>query len=535
MDFLERHILESLIYLPMLVGLALVFVPREQVLLVRWIGIGTGLALLAGSVFVFAAFDYGEGADTFQMVRVYPWLEQIGEGARASAGRAAPEDLGIAFRLGVDGIAATMVLLTGIVSLAGAIIASNIPVPAHGGPAPKTALENKSYYILLFVLIAGVYGTFVSTDLFFFFFFYELAIVPMYLLIGVWGSSSTFKDFARTKEYGALKLVLMIVAGSVLVWIVIMAVYVEAGATTFDILALGEAARAQDGGAFSDLFQGVMFLLVMVGFGLLAGLWPFHTWSPDGHVAAPTSVSMLHAGVLMKLGAFGIIRVGMMVLPQGMQDFALVLFILGTVNVLYGAVSALAQNDLKYVVGYSSVSHMGYVLMGIATMDTVGVTGATLQMFSHGVMTALLFTLVGAIYERAHTRDTLVLNGLASRMGWGAGAFMIAGLTSIGLPGLSGFISEVMVFIGAFRTQPILGALGVFGALVTAVYMLRLVARAFFGQRDSQWDHLTDLSPREFIAAAVLIVPIFFVGIYPVPFLNVIEPSVDAVLAGLGR
>ena len=201
------------------------------------------------------------------------------------------------------------------------------------------------------------------------------------------GSSSTFKEFARTKEYGALKLVLMIVAGSVLVWVVIMAVYVEAGATTFDILALGEAARAQDG-AFSDLFQGVMFLLVMVGFGLLAGLWPFHTWSPDGHVAAPTSVSMLHAGVLMKLGAFGIIRVGMMVLPQGMQDFALVLFILGTVNVLYGAVSALAQNDLKYVVGYSSVSHMGYVLMGIATMETVGVTGATLQMFSHGVMTA---------------------------------------------------------------------------------------------------------------------------------------------------
>jgi NADH-quinone oxidoreductase subunit M len=523
-DYLERHILETLIYLPMLAGLVLVFVPREQLMLVRWIGIGTSLLLLAGSIFVFAAFDYGEGAEVFQMVRVYPWLEQVGTGAReALSAGAAPEDVGIAFRLGVDGIAAPMVLLTGIVSLAGAVVAANIEK------------ENKNYYILLFLLIAGVYGTFVSTDLFFFFFFYELAIVPMYLLIGVWGSSSTFKTFARPKEYGALKLVLMIVAGSVLVWVVILAVFVEAGSTTFDILALGEAARAQENGAFSNLFQGVMFVLVMIGFGLLAGLWPFHTWSPDGHVAAPTSVSMLHAGVLMKLGAFGIIRVGMMVLPQGMQDLALVLFILGTINVIYGAVSALAQNDLKYVIGYSSVSHMGYVLMGIATMEAVGVTGATLQMFSHGIMTALLFTIVGGIYERTHTRDTLVLNGLASRMGWGASAFMIAALASIGLPGLSGFMAEVMVFIGAFRTEPVLGAIGVFGALITAVYMLRLVARAFFGERDSQWDNLKDLSPREFIASAVLIVPIFFVGIYPVPFLNVIGPGVDAILTGMGR
>ena len=277
-----------------------------------------------------------------------------------------------------------------------------------------------------------------------------------------------------------------------------------------------------------------MFLMTMVGFGTLAGMWPFHTWSPDGHVAAPTSVSMLHAGVLMKLGGFGIIRIGMMLLPDGLQEWALLLFIIGTINVIYGAVSALAQHDLKYVIGYSSVSHMGYVFMGIASMTAVGVTGATLQMFAHGIMTALFFTIVGGIYERTHTRDTLVLNGLASKMKWGTAFFVIAGLASLGLPGLAGFVAELLVFIGAFQTQPILGALGVLGAAITAVYILRLVGRTFYGERDKKWDNLTDLTRREFIAATILLVPLFYVGLYPQPLLRVIRPGVDAILAGLG-
>ena len=358
----------------------------------------------------------------------------------------------------------------------------------------------------------------------------------MYLLIGVWGSSSTFKDFDRPKEYGAMKLVLMIVAASLLVWVAIIVMYNEAGLGTFSIPALSEFARSggEGGGpGFSPQFQRVVFPLVMVGFGLLAGLWPLHTWSPDGHVAAPTTVSMLHAGVLMKLGAFGIIRVGMLLLPEGMQDWALVLFVLGTVNVIYGAISAMAQTDLKYVVGYSSVSHMGYVLMGIATMDPVGITGASLQMFSHGVMTALFFAVVGAIYERTHTRDILVLNGLASRMGWITAFFVIAGLTALGLPGLSGFIAELLVFVGAFRTQPVLGVLGVIGAAITAVYILRLVARVFFGERSTEWDGLKDLTAREGFAMGALVVPILLVGVYPGPFLDVIAPGVDLVLAAL--
>jgi len=503
MSYAERHVLEWLVYLPLLTAAALLAVPPARRTLTRAIGVGSGAVLMAGSAYVFIAFDYSAGAETFQLVRVYPWIESVG----------------IDFRLGVDGIAAPMVLLTGIVALTGAVIAANVERDAKG------------YYILLFVLIGGVYGTFTSTDLFFLFFFYELAIVPMYLLIAVWGSSSTFAEFVRTKEYGALKLVLMIVAASVLVWTAVILMYVWIGIGTFDIAAMREAVQ---GGALSSDFQRVVFPLVMFGFGLLAGLWPFHTWSPDGHVAAPTSVSMLHAGVLMKLGAFGIIRVGMTLLPEGMEAWALVLFILGTVNVVYGAVTAMAQTDLKYVIGYSSVSHMGYVIMGIATLDSVGLTGAALQMFSHGVMTALFFAVVGAIYERAHTRDTMVLNGLASRMTWTTAFFVIAGLASLGLPGLSGFIAEVLVFIGAFRSEPVLGALGILGAAITAVYILRLIARVFFGERDPQWDGLPDLSIPERAAAGALALPIFLVGIWPTPFLDVIRPGVEAVLGGMG-
>ena len=499
MGYFESHILESLIYLSVLTAVALVLVPRQQTHLVRLIAVTSGTLLLAGSVFVFLAFDHGTAADPYQMVRTYPWMEQ----------------LGIDFRLAVDGIAAVMVLLTGIVIFTGCIISWNVD------------RLSKNFFILLYMLVAGVYGTFVSLDLFFFFFFYELAVVPMFLLIAVWGSSSEFPSFKRTKEYAALKLTLYLVAGSVLVWVAIIAIYVAAGTGSFNILELQEAVQ---NGAIDPTLQRVLFPLVLIGFGALAGLWPFHTWSPDGHVAAPTAVSMLHAGVLMKLGAFGIIRVGMLLLPEGMQDWALLLFILATVNVLYGAFSAMAQTDLKYIIGYSSVSHMGYVLMGIATLEHVGLTGASLQMFSHGVMTALFFALVGVIYDRAHTRDSLVLNGLAKRMGVTAAFFAVAGLASLGLPGLSGFMAEVLVFIGAFRTEPILAALGIIGAGVTAVYILRLLARVFFGPLNPTWEKLPDLSRREGFAAAVLALPILFIGIYPAPFLRVIGSGVDVIL-----
>ena len=255
---------------------------------------------------------------------------------------------------------------------------------------------------------------------------------------------------------------------------------------------------------FSEGFQRFFFPFLMIGFGALAGLWPFHTWSPDGHVAAPTAVSMVHAGVLMKLGAFGIIRIGMTLMPEGAQDWMPVLIGLGTVNVIYGAWSAMGQTDLKYVIGYSSVSHMGYVLMGIATLHSLGLGGAVLQMFSHGVMTALFFAVVGVVYERTHTRDIQVLNGLAKRMGFTATLFAIAGMASLGLPGLSGFVAELLVFLGLFQTYPILGALGIIGAAITAVYILRLMGRVFFGPMGEEWSDQTDANGRERFATLIL-------------------------------
>ena len=461
-----------------------------------------GVSLIL-SLVIFARYDYGQGG--FQFTRSFEWLD-------------AP--LNIDFSLGIDGITAPLVLLNGIILFGGVLISQTIQ---H---------RTRDFFVLLLALGSGVFGVFVVRDLFFLFFFYELAVLPMYLLIGVWGSSTDFGTFLRTKEYGAMKLMLYLIAGSVLVWIGILAVYVEAGdagVPTFSLTTLGTLASD---GTFSETFQTWVFPLFMVGFGVLAGLWPFHTWSPDGHVAAPTAVSMLHAGVLMKLGAYGIIRVGLVLLPDGAENWMPVLISLGTVNVLYGAVSAMSQQDLKYVIGYSSVSHMGYVLMGIATLDRIGVGGAVLQMFSHGIMTALMFLLVGAIYDRAHIRNINVLNGLSNRMRVTSFFFAIAGLASMGLPGLSGFIAEFMIFTGTFRTYLPLAVLAVIGAALTAVYILRLLARTFLGESDVRWQHLTDASPIEMGVGGVFVMILIFVGIWPEPLMRVINVGVE-VLPGV--
>jgi len=426
--------------------------------------------------------------------------------------------LGIQLSSGLTGIAAPLVLLNGIVFFAAVFISKGITE------------RPKEFYVLLMVLAAGVYGVFISLDLFFFFFFYELAVVPMYLLIGVWGSSTDFTTFVRTKEYGAMKLTLYLVGGSVLVWIAIIGVWLEAhrlsGEFTFAYPILQTV-------QFSGTFELVFFPLFMIGFGILAGLWPFHTWSPDGHVAAPTAVSMMHAGVLMKLGAFGILQIGVAILPNGAHAWAPFLIALGTVNILYGAVSALAQNDLKYIVGYSSVSHMGYVLVGLATLDPLGLNGAVLQMFSHGVMTALLFAVVGSIYERTHTRDVTSLEGLSKKMGAASILFTIAGLTSIGLPGFSGFVAELLIFIAAFRTYPIVAILAIIGAAISAVYVLRLLGKVFWGPLRNDLDGVTDASTTTVLTSSVLVVFLLLWGIYPWPILKIVDSGLSSILLQL--
>ena len=492
---MDGQILTLIVGLPIIGAAGAVVIPKEKT---QWIyGLAIGVASIGFllSIFLFFSYDFRLGGYQFSVE--YPWLNS----------------LGITFHLGVDGITVPLILLNGIVFFAATLVSA------------KVDYRSKDFFFWLFLLVAGVYGVFVSLDLFFLFFFYELAVVPMYLLIAVWGSSSDFGSFSRTKEYGAMKLVLYLVAGSVLVWIGIIALWMDGG-HTLSLLALEEVEFSRD-------FQIFVFPLVAIGFGILAGMWPFHTWSPDGHVAAPTAVSMLHAGVLMKLGAFGVLRVGMVLMPEGLAVWAPVLMGLGTVNVIYGSISALAQKDLKYVIGYSSVSHMGYVVMGLATIDVFGVTGAVLQMFSHGVMTALFFAMVGVIYSQSHVRDIAQLEGLAKRMGMTSAFFAVAGLASLGLPGLSGFVAELMVFIGVFKTYLPLGFLAVIGAAITAVYILRLLGKVFFGPLDPRWERLEDLSRREFFAALLLIGFLVLWGLYPWPIVELINSAVVPMIKGI--
>jgi NADH-quinone oxidoreductase subunit M len=497
------YILLATIAVPLVTAAAIVLVPGRHPQgpnVVRALAGLCGFVLFGLSLYAFFAYQIADG-DQFQFQMRWPWIENVGFLG----------ENGITLHLGIDGIAAPMVLLTGIVAFAGTLISWKIDY------------RNKDYFVLFMILVAGVFGVFVSLDLFFWFFFYELAVLPMYLLIAVWGASSVFPTFERTKEYSALKLTLVLVAASVLIFIGIFAVFVEAGAGTFDLPTLW---AVNENGGYDENFQKVVFPLFLIGCGVLAGLWPFHTWSPDGHVAAPTAVSMLHAGVLMKLGAFGIIRLGMQLLPEGAEFWMPMLITLGTINVLYGAIAATAQTDFKYMVGYSSVSHMGYVLMGLATLNVVGVNGAVLQMFSHGVMTALLFAMVGALYDQAHVRDMRVFGGLVHQMPRFTFFFAIAGLASLGLPGLSGFIAEFNVFVGMFETYPALGALGILGAAITAVYILRMLALAFFGPPNEKWSNLKDVRPVELFGGALLVAFILLMGVFPSPFVDRISESV---------
>ena len=505
MDTFNSYVLFIIIVLPLVGAVAIMAIPSYRPTEIRLTAAAFGLVTMLLTFYTFLVY-YLDFSDTpgMHFTREWTWLSLPG-----------PWEFGeksITLALGIDGVAAPMILLTGIVMFTGVMISWSI----------KT--RNKDFFILYFMLLSGVFGVFSAVDLFFFFFFYELAVLPMYLLIGVWGSSSTFPRFSRTKEYSAMKLTLYLVAGSVLIWIALLAIFVEANLGTFSIIELQNV-------EFSPTFQKVFFPFLAVGFGVLAGLWPFHTWSPDGHVAAPTAVSMVHAGVLMKLGAFGIIRVGMTILPVGAEFWMPTLIALGTVNVIYGAISAMGQRDMKYVIGYSSVSHMGYVLMGIATLNPIGVSGAVLQMFSHGIMTALFFAVVGVIYDRTHTRDIGALEGLAKRMGVTAAIFTVAGLTSLGLPGLSGFVAELLVFIGLFQTYPVLGILGIIGAGITAIYVLRLLGKVFFGPLGDQWVNQTDATYVERFSALILVGFVLLVGLFPFPFLRVIDNGVAGVLA----
>jgi NADH-quinone oxidoreductase subunit M len=493
----DGYVLLTLFLLPMGTSVLLMFTPAKE----RGVIIGmtalSSLLMFALSVYVFAQYDY-QSASQFQGVRAWDWITNAGM---------LGED-GIQLKVGVDGIGAAMVLLTGIITMAGTWVSW------------KLEHRLKDFFILLYLVAAGVFGTFVLLDLFIWFFFYELAVLPMYLLIGVWGSTR--------KEYGAMKLMMMLVAGSILIFTAIFGIISATGVDSFDMVQLFELAPQMDRNT-----QLLLFPMVVIGCGTLAGLFPFHPWSPDGHAAAPTAVSMLHAGVLMKVGAFGVIRLGFQMMPEGAEYWAPALIVLGISGALYGAISALRQDDLKLMTGFSSVSHMGYVFVGLGTMNAIGMTGAVLQMFAHGVMTALFFLLIGGMYDQTHNRDISNFSGMAKIMPVWAAFFVIAALASFGLPGLSGFIAEVHIFIGVFRAYPVVGGLAVFTAALTATYLLRMFATAFFGEPVERWRGLSDITRAERAAATVLASTIILLGVWPSWWIDRISTTIAATIPGV--
>jgi NADH-quinone oxidoreductase subunit M len=333
----------------------------------------------------------------------------------------------------------------------------------------------------------------------------------MYQLIVVWGSTR--------KEYGGTKLMMMLMAGSIFIFTAIFALFTHVGLGTFDMEVLLAASKDGD-------FQKIFFPLVAVGCGVLGALFPFHSWSPDGHASAPTAVSMLHAGVLMKVGAFGVLRLGFQMMPDGGEFWGPALVVLGITAALYGAISALRQTDLKLLMGFSSVSHMGYVFVGLGVFNSIGWTGAVLQMTAHGLMTALFFLLIGGMYDQSHNRELPSFSGMAKQMPLWTIFFVFAALASLGLPGLSGFIAEIHIFIGAFRAYPIVGGLAVLTAAITATYLLRGLAQAFFGELNPRWSHLKEITLMERAGATVLAVAILVLGLWPAPWIDRIAPSI---------
>ena len=374
--------------------------------------------------------------------------------------------------------------------------------------------------MLLLTLTTGVFGVFSTYNLFLFFLFYEIAVLPMYLLIGIWGTGK--------KEYAAMKLTLYLMVGSALILAGILGLYFASGLNTFDFDVLEKFTYGRN-------FQIIFFPILFVGFGILAALWPFHTWSPDGHASAPTAVSMLHAGVLMKLGAYGCLMIPVWLLPEGASFWLPWVALLTVVNIVYGSIGAVAQKDLKYIVAYSSVSHMGIVLLGIAAgKNSVALSGAVLQMFSHGIMTGLFFGLVGMVYGRTHTRIIGKMGGLAKNMPILAVFFIITSLTSLGLPGLSGFVAEIVTFIGAYKIYPIITIICVTGIVITAFYVLRVVQKVFYGPEKQEFKGLKDANKVEFAALFLLMLFIVAIGVYPFYMMKVIHSSVLPIAMKLG-
>jgi NADH-quinone oxidoreductase subunit M len=488
---MQIPILSVIIFTPLIAGLIILLLPDDQKKAPRAIALAAGLISLVLSIWVYLGYDVAAGG--YQYIERLPWIPA----------------LGISYYSGVDGISVPLFLLAGIVIVCGTLVSWRVDD------------RPREFFSFMMFLGTSVFGVFASLDLFQLFFFYELAVFPKYLMIAMWGSP-------KTRDYGAMKLTLYLFFGSVVALIGALAIVFLSGMNTFDMLALEKAGFAVD-------FQRLWFPFIFFGFAVLGGIFPFHSWAPDGHVAAPTAISMLLAGVEMKVGAFAALRVGIMLLPDGAKAWAPLILVLATINVVYGALIAMVQTDFKYVIGFSSVSHMGLVMIGFATLSKEGLMGAGLQMFSHGVMTGLFFAVVGMVYDRTHTRDIAKLGGLFQKMPLAALGFIVGGLVSMGMPGFSGFIAEFPIFMGAWRAAPMVAIISILGVVVTAGYIFIVLRRVFFGEiREELAAQVSDVSVLDKIVIVFFSIIMIALGVLPSLMVPMVQSGVDHILTLLG-
>jgi NADH-quinone oxidoreductase subunit M len=494
------NILSLLVLVPVLTVAAILFAKdNKQTRLFSAVGMSIQLILSAILVYMYVTERQAGNMDQMLFVKDFVWFES----------------LNFHYTVGVDGISVAMIALTSVIIFTGVFTSWEV-LNLH-----------REFFISLIILSTGVFGFFISIDLFTMFLFYEIAVIPMYLLIGIWGSGK--------KEYSAMKLTLMLMAGSALLMVGLLGIYMhsapDGGPLTMNLLEIAKVKIPLD-------VQKFLFPFTFIGFGILGALFPFHTWSPDGHASAPTAVSMLHAGVLMKLGGYGAFRVAMYLLPDAANELSWIFLILTGLSVVYGAFGAVFQKDLKYINAYSSVSHCGLILFGILMVTKTAMTGAIIQMISHGIMTALFFALIGMIYGRTHTRMINEMGGLMKVIPFLGVAYVIGGLASLGLPGLSGFVAEMMIFVGSYQHPDVfhrtLTIIAITAIVITAVYILRVVGILLLGPiKNDHYLELKDAKWWERLPIITLILSIAAIGVAPFLLVDLIGFSLDPVVEKL--
>ncbi len=510
------YVLLIILFAPFAGALALIFVSNRQATLVRGIAAGSSFVALVASIYLFYAYDPIKGG--FQFLQRIEWSRQ----------------LGISLFLGVDGIGTPLVLASCILLFAGVFVSWHIKDRA------------KEFYIWILILAAATIGVFMSLDLFFLYFFYEMSVIPMYLLLGMWGSHTKkylemtdpeglkqrdsvgfiFNFGANSKEYAAMKLVLFLSAFAVAAFMGILLIYKFSGLNTFDILVLREKAH------FTGPLATLIWVLIFFGFASIAPLWPLHSWSPVGHAAAPAATSMLHAGVLMKLGHFSIIRVAYEILPETTRELMPIAAVLCIFSIIYGGFVAYYAKDTKYVIGYSSSSHMGYVFLGMAALDYISLSGAVIYMFAHAMATGMLFAMAGWVYDQTHTRDIPSLGGLSNRMPFISACFVIGCMASIGMPGTVNFIAEVMIIVGSWNKYPFQVVVAVLGIVLTMGYLFKMMRGLFYGAMAEKYSHSHDaVAVVDRLPLLIMITVSIGFGIFPGHLYTVVRSGVDPLIA----